>query len=559
MAVKSANSLSGNSTIEIPLRPQLIERVEVYDTTLRDGNQAVGVNFSKSDKLKIARRLDEIGVPYIEGGWPNPTNPSEMSFFHEIKREDLNAEIVAFGRTRKPHVPPEEDGDLQALLEAEPDSIIIMGKAWPLHVYKVLETSLDENLRMIHDTVKYLVENGYRPMFDAEHFFDGFKEDRSYALDVLEAASKAGASTLVLCDTRGSSSPLEVYDITRTVREAFNLPIGIHAHNDRGLATANTLFAVLGGASQVQGTINGIGERCGNADLVEVIPNLEFTFDVRTGIELRKLIQISDYVYEIANIPRDNYKPFVGRFAFSHKGGIHGHAVLKCPIAYEGLDPTIVGNVRDVTVSSQAGVSNLIAKAGEFGFKLERGSAEARKILLRIKELEGRGYNFENANASLHLLIAEALGEDLAFFNLVNWRAYVLCDDGRVSAESTVKLRLGDRSLITGAEGNGPVNAFDKALRKALRRQYPELSKVQLVGYRVRELDVEEGTAAAVRVFAEFKAGDMRWSTIGVSPNILKASEEALINGYKYYLYLKKVRRAGLEPGLPPPPPPARS
>ncbi|MEM2995914.1 MAG: citramalate synthase [Candidatus Bathyarchaeia archaeon] len=540
------------------MKPSLIEKVEIYDTTLRDGNQAVGVNFSKSDKLKIAKRLDEIGVSSIEGGWPNVTNSSEIEFFREIKREDLKAEIVAFGRTRKPRVSPEEDEDLRILLEAEPDSIIIMGKSWPLHVFRVLETSLDENLRMIQDTVKYLVENGYKPMFDAEHFFDGFKEDKGYALKVLEAAAGAGASKLVLCDTRGASSPLEIYTITREVSRAFNLPIGIHAHNDRGLATANTLFAVLGGASQIQGTINGIGERCGNADLIEVVPNLEFTLDVRTGIDLKKLTQISDYIYEIANIPKDNYKPFVGRFAFSHKGGIHGHAVLKCPTAYEGLDPAIVGNVRNITVSSQAGISNLIAKAGEFGFKLEKGAAETRRILLKIKELEGKGYNFENANASLHLLIAEELGEDLNFFNLVNWRAYVLCDDGRVSAESTVKLRLGDKSLITGAEGNGPVNAFDKALRKALRRQYPELSKVRLVGYRVRELDVEEGTAAAVRVFAEFKAGDLRWSTIGVSSNILKASEEALIDGYRYYLYLEKVRRPGSESARPPSPPPAQ-
>ncbi|MEM2122077.1 MAG: citramalate synthase, partial [Candidatus Bathyarchaeia archaeon] len=442
MTAKSTGSLRDKSIIEIPFKPQSIESVEIYDTTLRDGNQAVGVNFSKSDKLKIARRLDEIGVSSIEGGWPNATNPSEVEFFREIKREGLRAEIVAFGRTRKPYVSPEEDGDLQVLLEAEPDSIIVMGKSWPLHVFKVLETSLDENLKMIQDTVKYLVEYGYEPIFDAEHFYDGFKEDRSYALKVLEVAAKAGASKLVLCDTRGSSSPLEIYNITRMISKNFNLPIGIHAHNDRGLATVNSLFAVLGNAGQVQGTINGIGERCGNADLVEVIPNLEFTFDIRTGIDLKKLTQISDYIFEIANIHRDNYKPFVGKYAFSHKGGIHGHAVLKCPVAYEGLDPALVGNVRDITVSSQAGVSNLIAKAGEFGFKLERGSAEAKKILLKIKELEGKGYSFENANASLRLLIAEELGEGLNFFNLVNWRAYVLCDDGRISAESTVKLRL---------------------------------------------------------------------------------------------------------------------
>lgn len=540
MAAKSTDKLNHGPYMEVPLRSPPIDEVEVYDTTLRDGNQAVGVNFSKSDKIKIAKRLDEIGIRYIEGGWPNLTNPSEIEFFHEVKKEELKAEIVAFGRTRKPNISPEEDRDLKILAEAEPDSVIIMGKSWPLHVFRVLETTLDENLEMIRDTLRYFIDNGYKPMFDAEHFFDGFKDDRDYALKVLEAAAKAGASRLILCDTRGSSSPLEVYNITMEVSKILDTPLGIHAHNDRGLATANTLFAVLGGACQVQGTINGIGERCGNADLIEVIPNLEFTLNVETGIELKKLTQISDYIYEIANIPKDNYKPFVGKFAFSHKGGIHGHAVLKCPVAYEGLDPTLVGNVRNITVSSQAGVSNVVAKAKEFGFKLDRRSAEAKRILMKIKELEGKGYNFENANASLHLLYAREMGEDLKFFNLENWRAYVLCDDGRVSAESTVKLKIGDKSLITAAEGDGPVNAFDKALRKALRRQYPELSNVQLTGYRVRELDVEEGTAAAVRVFTEFKAKDLRWSTIGVSPNILKASEEALTDGYRYYLYVKK-------------------
>jgi len=334
---------------------------------------------------------------------------------------------------------------------------------------------------------------------------------------------------------------MDLYAITQGVKAQVHIPLGIHSHNDKGFATANSLFALLAGAEQVQGTVNGIGERCGNADLIEVIGNLELSLQYKTGIKVAKLTQISDYVYEIANIPRDPYKPFVGKFAFAHKGGVHAHAVLKLPQAYEGFDPELVGNKRSIAVSSQAGISNVISKAREFGLPLDEKSTAARRILNRIKEREAQGYHYENANASLNLLYARELGVGLNYFNLINWRAHVLWQGDEIASESSVKINVGNENLITAAEGSGPVNAFDIALKKALKTQHPELSKVELVGYRVREIDVEMGTAAAVQVFVEFQANGERWSTIGVSSNILKASEEALTDGYTYYLYRNEV------------------
>lgn len=514
-------------------------KIMFYDTTLRDGNQSVGINFSKNDKIKIAKKIDEVGIHYIEGGWPNKTNQVDTEFFREIKNEKIAAKIAAFTRTRKAHTSIAQDNDLQLLLDIQPDVITLMVKTWTLHVQKVLGTTLDENLLMVRDTVEHFINHGYQVIVDAEHFFDGYKANKDYAFQVIQTAIDTGASDVILCDTRGVSNPIEIYNITEQVKQDIESPLGIHAHNDLGLAVANSLFSVLGGATHIQGTINGLGERCGNADLIEVIGNLECSLKIKTGIDLAKLTPLSQYIYEIANIPGNKYKPFVGKFAFTHKGGIHGHAVRKLPQAYEGIDPTIFGNKRDITVSAQAGISNVLSKAHEFGYTLDKKSPHTKRILMQIKEMESKGYNFENANASLHLLYAKELGEKLDYFDLKNWRAYVLCDDSNVSAESTVKIKLSERNLITAGEGNGPVNAFDKALRKALRSQYPELSQVKLTGYRVRELDVEEGTAAAVRVFTEFKADNLRWSTIGLSPNILKASEEALTDGYRYYLYVK--------------------
>ncbi len=520
-----------------------VEHVEFYDTTLRDGNQAVGVNFSVEDKLKISRRLSDFGVEIIEGGWPSAANPSEAEFFKRVKSERLDAALSVVGATRKPNCRPERDQNVEALVSVEADYATLVGKSWRFHVEKILDTTLEENLRMIADSTEYLKNHGYRVIFDAEHFFDGFKEDPKYAMQTLEAAAKAGASTMVLCDTRGSSIPSEVYEVTGYVSSSVDKPVGIHVHNDRGLATANSLSAVMAGAKHFQGTVNGIGERCGNANLIEFIANLEFSLGYKTGLDLTKLTQLSDYVYEIANLKRNNYIPFVGRYAFAHKAGIHGHAVLRLTRAYENIDPGLVGNARMIPVSSQAGLANITARAQELGFTLDRTDPKARSLLLKIKEMEAAGYNLENANATLHLLYARNLGERLDYFDLVNWRAFVTGENGGVRSESTVKLTVDGKSSITAEEGNGPVNAFDTALRRALEVHYPELSKVRLVGYRVREIDVERGTAAAVRVFTEFEGEGMSWSTVGVSTNILKASEEALIDGYIYFLYRTREGR----------------
>lgn len=514
-----------------------IQDVELYDTTLRDGNQGVGINFSLEDKLKIARRISDFGIEIIEGGWPSEANPAEAEFFKRLHREKLDVAVSAIGATRKPHSRPDKDQNLGAILSVEAEYATLVGKSWRLHVEKVLDTTLEENLRMITESIEYLRSHGRKVIFDAEHFFDGLKEDPEYALRTVEAAVGSGAEVIVLCDTRGSSIPSETYEITRLVRENISRPVGIHAHNDRGLATANSLSAVMAGARHFQGTVNGIGERCGNANLIEFIANLEFSLGYKTGLDLTKITQLSDYVCEIANLNRNNYMPFVGRYAFAHKAGLHGHAVLRLARAYENIDPALVGNARMITVSSQAGLANIVARAHELGFKLDKSHPKARSLLLKIKEMEASGYNLENANATLSLIYARNLEENLGYFDLVNWRAFVTGEDGSVRAESTVKLMVDEETVITAGEGNGPVNAFDTALRKALQVYYPELAKVKLVGYRVREIDVEKGTAATVRVFIEFEADDMRWSTVGVSTNVLKASEEALVDGYIYFLY----------------------
>ncbi len=511
--------------------------VRVYDTTLRDGNQAVGVNFSVDDKLKIARRLSDFGIHYIESGWPNPTNPSELEVFSRLREERLHSKIVAFGMTRKPDLSCQKDENLNALRSSNADCIAIVGKAWLFHVERVLETTADQNLKMISDSIAYLKDHGYDIIFDAEHFFDGFKDNPEFAMRTVSTAAQAGAQDIVLCDTRGGAMPNEVYEITAFVKEKIDKPLGIHAHNDRGLATANSLFAVMGGAEQVQGTINGIGERCGNADLVEVISNLELSLGVETGLDLSKLTRLSDYIYEIANLSRDHYQPFVGEHAFAHKAGIHGHAVNKFPETYEHANPSLFGNTRSIVVSSQTGMANIISKAKEFGLNLERDSAKAAEIMLKIKELEAAGYHLENAEATVNLVYARSFGERLKYFDLIDWKALVLSDSDGATCESTVKVKINEKPFIITAEGNGPVNAFDSALKKALENQYPELAKVRLVGYRVREIDAEKGTAAAVRVFIEFEADGKRWSTVGVSTNILKASEEALLDGYIYFLY----------------------
>lgn len=522
------------------------ERLIIYDTTLRDGNQAFAVNFSVEDKLKIARKLDGLGIHYIEGGWPNPTNPSELEFFKRVKGEGLSAKVAAFGMTRRPGSKPEEDPNLNSLLEAEPDCITIFGKTWKLHVARVLETTAEENLAMITSSIEYIKAHGYEVIYDAEHFFDGYKDDPSYAIETLRAASEGGADQMVLCDTRGASLPMEIFKATEEVVKEFRgTVIGIHAHNDKGLATANSLFALMAGARHVQGTINGIGERCGNADLIEVLGNAKLSLKMDLELDLSALSEVSSYVYEISGLSPNDRQPFVGKCAFAHKGGVHGHAVLKCPEAYEFVDPSVFGGSRFILVSSQAGRANLLAKAKEFGYNLERDDPRLAKILEKVKEMEGEGYHFENADATLDLVLARSLGIDPKYFDIESWRVIVSGGKGGVSSESTVKLRVNGEELLTASEGNGPVNAFDLALRKALGSRYQELSGVSLAGYRVREIDVERGTAAKVRVHIEFEADGKRWSTIGVSTNILEASKEALEDGYLYYLYRIRGSKKG--------------
>lgn len=522
------------------------KNIEFYDTTLRDGNQAVGINFSVEDKLKIARRLSDFGIDLIEGGWPSEANSSEIEFFRNLKNEKLGVPISAIGATRKPNSRTEKDQNLIDLLSVNTDYTTIVGKSWKLHVEKVLETTEKENLGMITESVKHLRDKGRKVIYDAEHFFDGYKEDKEYALRTLEKAAESGAKTVVLCDTRGNSLPSEVFEVTRNVKDRIKESIGIHAHNDKGLALANSLFAIMAGANHFQGTVNGIGERCGNANLIEFVANLELSLGYKTGLDLTKLTRLSDYVFEIANLNRNNYMPFVGRYAFAHKAGLHGHAVLKFPKAYESIDPSLVGNARMISISSQAGLANIVSRAKEYGFQLDRSDQKAKNLLWKIKEMEAKGYNFENANATLHLLYAKNLGDDLNYFDLVNWRAFVTGESGNVRAECSVKLMVNQETLITAGEGNGPVNAFDVALKKALQVYYPELTKVRLIGYRVREIDVEKGTAAVVRVFIEFEAEGIRWSTVGVSPNVLKASEEALVDGYVYFLYRRGSKKKNI-------------
>lgn len=524
----------------------LSNNIEFYDTTLRDGNQAVGINFSVEDKLKIARRLSDFGIDLIEGGWPSEANSSEIEFFRNLKDEKLNVPISAIGATRKPNSRTEKDQNLIDLLSVNTDYTTIVGKSWKLHVEKVLETTEKENLRMITESIEHLRDKGRKVIYDAEHFFDGYKEDKEYALRTLEKAAESGAKTVVLCDTRGNSLPSEVFEVTRNVKDRIKESIGIHTHNDKGLALANSLFAIMAGANHFQGTVNGIGERCGNANLIEFVANLELSLGYKTGLDLTKLTRLSDYVFEIANLNRNNYMPFVGRYAFAHKAGLHGHAVLKFPKAYESIDPSLVGNARMISISSQAGLANIVSRAKEYGFQLDRSDQKAKNLLWKIKEMEAKGYNFENANATLHLLFAKNLGDDLNYFDLVNWRAFVTGESGNVRAECSVKLMVNKETLITAGEGNGPVNAFDVALKKALQVYYPELTKVRLIGYRVREIDVEKGTAAVVRVFIEFEAEGIRWSTVGVSPNVLKASEEALVDGYVYFLYKKGSKKKNI-------------
>jgi 2-isopropylmalate synthase len=516
------------------------EKIHLYDTTLRDGTQGEGISLSVEDKVKIAIRLDQFGIDYIEGGWPG-SNPKDMAFFERIKEVPLgHAKVAAFGSTCRPGVAADQDENLRALLASGVSVATIFGKSWDLHVTEALKTTLEENLRMVGDSVRFLKANGLTVIFDAEHFFDGYKQNPVYALRVLEEAEAAGADWLVLCDTNGGSLPHEIYETVKTVHASVSTPIGIHTHNDGELAVANALAAVQAGARQVQGTINGIGERCGNANLISTIANLQLKlgFDCVDAEKLQQLTKLSRYVAEIANMAMPNNQPFVGSSAFAHKGGIHVSAVLKNPQTYEHIAPEAIGNQRRVLVSELAGQSNLFAKVEELQLPFDRESADAKAVMKEIKEREYQGYQYEGAEASLSLLLLEASGELRELFTLESFKILMeKSADKAILSEAVVKLRVNGQVMHTAAEGNGPVNALDNALRKALESHFPSLAKMHLTDYKVRVLDESEATAAKVRVLIESAADGEKWSTVGVSTNVIEASWEALADSIRYLLW----------------------
>ncbi|KYH33453.1 citramalate synthase [Neomoorella mulderi] len=518
------------------------EKIYVYDTTLRDGSQGEGISLSVEDKLKIAARLDRLGVDYIEGGWPW-ANPKDMEFF--LRAREINwrqAKLAAFGRTRKPGGKAEEDANLLAIKRAGVKVATIFGKAWDLHVTAALETTLEENLAMIADSIAFLVEAGLEVIFDAEHFFDGFKANPDYALATLKAAAAAGASWVVLCDTNGGCLPGDVAAAVARVRQELQVPLGIHTHNDGDLAVANTLAAVTAGCRQVQGTINGFGERCGNANLCSVLPNLELKmgYQCLPAGQLTFLTEVSRYVSEIANVVPAGNQPFVGYSAFAHKGGIHVSAVLKASHTYEHIRPQLVGNERRILMSDQAGASNLRCKVEEMG--LELSPEKERAVMNGIKEMERQGYQFEGADASLELFLRKTTGEYRQPFEVEYVKTLVEKRPGQEAiAEAIVKLKVGDQVVHTAAEGNGPVNAMDNALRKALEEVFPAIGRMRLTDYKVRVLDEKDATSAKVRVLIESRDGSSSWNTVGVSTNIIEASWEALLDSMEYAL-LKQSR-----------------
>ena len=521
------------------------DHIELFDTTLRDGTQGEHVSLSARDKIRIAHRLDRLGIDIIEGGWPG-SNPKDQEFFERAKDiEWRHAKICAFGSTRRPRYAPDEDPNLQALLKAETEVVSIFGKSWTLHAEVALGVSLDENLELIRSSVAYLKSRGKRVVYDAEHFFDGYKDDAGYALSTLEAAIEGGADVLVLCDTNGGTLPNELYNLVGSVCNRIGHPIGIHTHNDGACAVANTLMAVEAGARHVQGTINGIGERCGNADLCAVIADLQIKmgYDCVEASELATLADVSRFVDEVANLDPVDRAAFVGRSAFAHKGGVHVSAVMKDPRAYEHIVPELVGNRRRVLVSDLSGQSNVRYKAQEMGIELT-DKGQAGKAVKRIKELEHLGYEFEGAEASFELLLRTIKGESTEYFGLERLRVRFEDGEGGACSEATLALNVeGHRSLVA-AEGQGPVDAMSSALHEALSGFYPALEDVRLSDYKVRVLTPEEGTAAQVRVLIEHHAGETSWHTVGVSHNILEATWQALSDGLRYHLLELGITKA---------------
>ena len=531
-----------------------MESILLYDTTLRDGTQGENINFSAHEKIKIAEWLDDLGIHYIEGGWPG-SNPRDMQFFDLAKNTKLkNARLTAFGSTRKPGVDPGDDFNVKALLESKAPAVTIVGKSWDLHVEQVMNNTLEENLAMIRDTVAFLKHNGLEVLYDAEHFFDGYRENRDYALQTLTAAANGGADFIVLCDTNGGTLPFELESMIGDARETLHgkdgmptkekpIKIGIHTHNDCGLAVANSITAVKAGAVMVQGTINGYGERCGNADLTSIIPILhtKMKHPCISSQNLTKLKKTSRFVSETANLVPRNDRPFVGKSAFAHKGGLHVNAIMKVSRAYEHINPEKIGNNRRVLVSDLSGKSNVEYKAKELGVELGENGLDSRKIVAEIKRMEQEGFQFDVADGSLKILLEKFTQQFSPSFELESFRVAIEKNkDQPCSAQATIKISVDNREEITAAEGYGPVSALDNALRKALGKFFPDLDTMRLVDFKVRVIDGREGTAAKVRVLIDSRDQDHLWSTIGVSEDIIEASWQALADSFQYKLAKEK-------------------
>ena len=515
-----------------------MDKIKLYDTTLRDGMQAEGVSFSLEDKLAIARCLDELGLDYIEGGYA-ASNPKEIQFFTEAAKLDLkNTRIAAFGNTRRADTGVSDDVSLNTMLACKTQVATLVGKTWDMHVTQVLGCSLDENLTICAESVEYLKKHGIETIFDAEHFFDGYKENPEYAMKVLSSAAEASADAIVLCETNGGCMPDQVYEITKAVCEQFGtIVVGIHTHNDTDCATANSLAAVRAGAMHIQGTINGLGERCGNANLCAIIPNLAFKmgFEILSPEKIKTLTKVSRYVFEIGNLTPVMNMPYVGDSAFAHKGGLHVDALRKSKRTYEHITPELVGNARRFLISELSGRSTVLAKLEKA--KIAEDKQLARKVLMRVQELENEGYQFEAADASFDLLIKKIMGAYQPFFDLIKYHVTVeKRATGDIVTEATVKLRVGDKTEHVVGEGDGPVNALDAALRKSLENFYPSIRDVHLIDYKVRVVNARAGTAARVRVIIESRDKNSMWGTVGVSENIIEASWQALVDSVEYKL-----------------------
>jgi 2-isopropylmalate synthase len=530
-----------------------MSQVYLYDTTLRDGAQREGISFSVDDKLKIIHTLDELGIHYIEAGWPGAT-PRDVELYSKTNQRTCSkALLVAFGSTRRPKTRADRDPNLRALIEANTQVATVVGKAWDLQVTEILRTTLEENLAMVADTVKFLKARGLMVFLDAEHFFDGFKSNPDYALEVVKTAAEAGAKTVVLCDTNGGTLPQEVSQAVEAVRKVCAVPLGIHAHNDGDLAVANSLAAVQAGATQVQGTINGYGERCGNANLCSIIPalKLKLGIDCITDVQLTKLTEVSRFVNDIANLTPDSHLPYVGSSAFTHKAGLHVSALMKREGSYQHIDPSLVGNRKQILVSELSGKSNILYKAKEKGIDLTGQPKETQRVLDTIKEMESKGYQYDGAEASFELLLRRAQPGYKPPFELVDFMVLVekrrrapTGDNGEeILAEAMVKVRVGGQIMHTAAEGNGPVNALDSAMRKALLQFYPELAVVKLLDYKVRILEESTGTSSQVRVLIESGDGQQEWRTVGSSSNIIEASWRALVDSLEYWLSRKMAKK----------------